>query len=305
MGNKGFYITVFFLGFVGAVVGGSMLAPYLTQTQAQTVETSSLQASTSDPSPEEVVHQSPAGEAQQLKDQVEALPAKPAPVEETVPDPNLEQAHVIQVVDGKTIDVLVNGTQYRVSYLLVDVPDAAAARDAGSRLIDVNRKLMVGKTVFLEKDVSETDQFGHLLRYVWLGDKLINEELVRLGLAKVEISQKDMKYVNRLIGLQNEVQAAGIGIWGSKSPPEKNPELIKDLPAEKPEIQKPLPEQKPIVTKDPLEYPPTEKDLADKALPEKTLPETKPVTTKSSPEQQMDDSKPIAETETDAKSDTK
>ena len=66
MGSKGFYSIVFLLGFVGAVVGGAMLVPYLPQTQAQSVETSSLQASTSDSSLEEVAHQSPAGEANQL-----------------------------------------------------------------------------------------------------------------------------------------------------------------------------------------------------------------------------------------------
>jgi micrococcal nuclease len=39
----------------------------------------------------------------------------------------------------------------------------------------------LGKYVKLEKDISETDKYGRLLRYVWFEGKMINEELIRQG----------------------------------------------------------------------------------------------------------------------------
>jgi len=52
--------------------------------------------------------------------------------------------------------------------------DGAAARDKNAALVS-------GKTVRLEKDVSEIDRYGRPLRYVWVGDMMANTELVRQG----------------------------------------------------------------------------------------------------------------------------
>ncbi len=46
-----------------------------------------------------------------------------------------------------------------------------------------NTELVAGKAVTLIKDVSETDQYGRLLRYVIVDDLFVNYELVSLGYA--------------------------------------------------------------------------------------------------------------------------
>ena len=57
----------------------------------------------------------------------------------------------------------------------------------GPQATAANAALVEGKTVFLEKDVSEVDQFDRLLRYVWVTKgtawTLVNLELVRQGVA--------------------------------------------------------------------------------------------------------------------------
>jgi nuclease-like protein/excalibur calcium-binding domain-containing protein len=68
----------------------------------------------------------------------------------------------------------------------------------------------------LEKDISETDRYGRLLRYVYVGDLMVNEELLRLGLAQVATFPPDVKYVDRFLEVQRQAQAAGVGMWGSQ-----------------------------------------------------------------------------------------
>lgn len=160
---------------------------------------------------------------------VEAPPlSEPLVVEEEIPvTPGLQEAQVINVVDGDTIDVLIDGVEYRLRYILVDTPETKhptkGVEPFGLEAYEANRQLVEGKTVQLEKDVSETDRYGRLLRYVYMGDLLVNEELLRRGLAQVATFPPDVKYVDRFLAVQQEAQAAGVGMWGSQpieSPPQ-------------------------------------------------------------------------------------
>ena len=66
----------------------------------------------------------------------------------------------------------------------------------------------------LERDVSELDRFGRLLRYAWLPDgRLVNEVLVAEGLAVVDTFPPDVKYVDRFLAAQSSAREAGLGQW--------------------------------------------------------------------------------------------
>ncbi|MCB0163783.1 MAG: thermonuclease family protein, partial [Anaerolineae bacterium] len=79
---------------------------------------------------------------------------------------------------------------------------------------EANRHLVESQTVTLEKDVSETDRYGRLLRYVYVGPVMVQEELLRQGLAQVSTYPPDVKYVDRFLAVQQVAQAAGAGLWG-------------------------------------------------------------------------------------------
>lgn len=132
--------------------------------------------------------------------------------------PDLQQAQVINVVDGDTIDVLIDGQEYRIRYILVDTPETKhptkPIEPFGPEASEANRRLVEGKPVQLEKDVSETDQFGRLLRYVYVDNVMVNEELLRLGLAQVSTYPPDVKYADRFLAVQQQAQAQSLGIWG-------------------------------------------------------------------------------------------
>ena len=115
------------------------------------------------------------------------------------------------------IDVTIAGELFRVKYILVDAPEldlpGVGSEPFGAEALEFNRRLVEGQTVTLEKDVSETDSAGRLLRYVYLGDLMVNEELLREGLARVELTPPDLKYGARLQEVERNAQAANIGIW--------------------------------------------------------------------------------------------
>jgi micrococcal nuclease len=78
-----------------------------------------------------------------------------------------------------------------------------------------NRELVEGKTVLLEKDVSETDRYGRLLRYVWVDGKMVNAVLVEEGYARAYTVPPDVKYADLFRQLERRAREEGRGLWGA------------------------------------------------------------------------------------------
>ena len=132
---------------------------------------------------------------------------------------NTTTARVVAVVDGDTIKVNLGGQVYRVRYIGIDTPETKqpdrGVEWMGPEAAAYNEQLVGGKVVVLEKDVSETDQYGRLLRYVWVDDVMVNAELVRQGYAVVGTWPPDVKYHDLLLGAQRDAREAGRGLWGT------------------------------------------------------------------------------------------
>lgn len=143
--------------------------------------------------------------------------------------PQEEIAQVVEVIDGDTIDVLRGGVRYRVRYIGIDTPETRdpnrPVEPFGPEASAKNAELVGGKVVRLEKDVSEADRYGRLLRYVWVGDLLVNAELVRLGYALVSTYPPDVKYQDLFLRLQQEAREAGRGMWAEEAAPAPLPAL--------------------------------------------------------------------------------
>lgn len=118
---------------------------------------------------------------------------------------------VTQVIDGDTI--VVQGS-YRVRYIGIDTPEVRPQPKAyAMEAWQANRRLVEGKAVRLERDVSETDRYGRLLRYVFVDGVFVNAELVRQGLARAKAYPPDIKYQDYLERLEQEAKRAGRGMW--------------------------------------------------------------------------------------------
>lgn len=148
----------------------------------------------------------------------------PIPSPTPSPEPELETGLVVGVVSGDVIDVLIDGIEYRVKYNLIDAPNAndptTETEPFGPQAFQFNQDLVQGRTVTLEKDTSETDAQGRLLRYVYVGELMVNEELLLQGLARVEMIPPDLRYAARFQDVEATARAAGVGIWSAPPAPE-------------------------------------------------------------------------------------
>ena len=132
-----------------------------------------------------------------------------------------QEATVIRVVDGDTIVVGVDGREERVRYVGVDAPelgdmDAGQPSECGGEEARAaNESLVAGMTVELERDVSDRDRFGRLLRHVWLDGSLVAERLVRDGVMEARSYPPDTTRDGQLGAAERTARQRGAGIWSS------------------------------------------------------------------------------------------
>jgi len=128
---------------------------------------------------------------------------------------------VVKVIDGDTIEI--EGGQ-RLRYIGIDTPETVDPRKPvqcfGKEASDKNKELVEGKRVKLEKDVSDTDKYDRLLRYVWVGNIFVNDYLVRQGYAYAYTYPPDVKYSGQFVQAQKEAEENNRGLWmGCQSSP--------------------------------------------------------------------------------------
>jgi len=123
---------------------------------------------------------------------------------------NLQRAELVEVVDGDTIDVLIDGALARVRYFGVDTPERGQIcyREALDR-----NQLLLGETVLLLPDNRDEDDFGRLLRYVFLPDGTsVDATLVAEGFGYAWT--RDGRYRDQIVALEDEAKAAARGcLW--------------------------------------------------------------------------------------------
>ncbi len=89
------------------------------------------------------------------------------------------------------------------------------------------RGLIEGKRVRLERDISDQDRYGRLLRYVYLKDgRMVNALLVEAGYAQVMTIQPDVKHTEPLRRLEREAREARRGLWVAKPAPRAPPQAL-------------------------------------------------------------------------------
>jgi micrococcal nuclease len=136
--------------------------------------------------------------------------------------PECEWARVTRVVDGDTVHVSLAGADTTVRYIGMDtsesvkpgVPVQPFAREAAHR----NEELVLGRWVCMEHDAGDTDRYGRLLRWLWLEDgRMVNEVLVQEGLAVLDTVPPNVKYVeSRIVPAQHAAREAGRGVWAGE-----------------------------------------------------------------------------------------
>ena len=126
------------------------------------------------------------------------------------------------MIDGDTVE-LADGRLVR--YIGIDTPEVRRRvadrwvvdpEPFGEAAAEANRQWVQGKNVRLEYDVQTRDRFGRLLAYVFVGDIMVNAELLRDGFAQPLTIPPNVRYAERFRGLAAEARRARRGLWGGR-----------------------------------------------------------------------------------------
>ncbi len=144
-------------------------------------------------------------------------------IPDSYPSEDWTSAVVKKVVDGDTV-ILQSGEKIRL--IGINAPETEGdAEEYGMEAKRWLQEKVEGRTVYLEKDISDTDQYGRTLRYLWLvvpdstGDMeirtwMVNAMMVAEGYAQPYTFPPDVRYADRIMQLAREAHSQGRGLWG-------------------------------------------------------------------------------------------
>jgi len=122
-----------------------------------------------------------------------------------------EQALVARVIDGDTVE-LADGRHVR--YLGIDTPEVGDYY--GEEATGRNRDLVERKTIELQRGSRDQDEYGRLLRYVYVDGTFVNGELVAEGYATAYVFDPDDRYSQVLVQLEQYARMKELGLWASE-----------------------------------------------------------------------------------------
>lgn len=138
------------------------------------------------------------------------------------PEPGDEvRVRVLEVIDGDTITVALDGEAEDVRYIGIDTPEvdpSIGVECFGDQAGDRNEELVGGKRVRLVFDDELRDRYGRLLAYVYLGERFINAELVRGGFARTLTIEPNTNRAGLFDRLEQAAGVAGRGLWSACGP---------------------------------------------------------------------------------------
>ncbi len=154
-----------------------------------------------------------------------------APATFATEPPGYEVARVVRVVDGDTAVVAIArrvdgpgagdtrpGRRYTVRFLGIDTPETVKpgtpVQCYGPEASAATHALLDGARVRLVRDVEDRDAYGRLLRYVYLGDEMVDARLVVNGYARTLPYAPNLRHAALLEALQDEARSHGWGLWG-------------------------------------------------------------------------------------------
>lgn len=141
-------------------------------------------------------------------------------------DSTAETAVVEFVIDGDTVDLIIDGQEERVRLIGVDTPESVSrdtpiqcyGEEASAALKGL---LPINSVVRIERDSEARDRFGRVLLYVYRadantpgGELFVNQWLITNGFADTLFFEPNTTYRSQFTRLRNTARDTGVGLWG-------------------------------------------------------------------------------------------
>lgn len=144
----------------------------------------------------------------------------PPPTATITPIPAEALGLVVEVLNGNTIAVVMDGDPpdlaYQVRYLGIEVPDPT--EPWGTVALETNKRLANLKVVRLVRDQTEMDDEGYLLRYVYADGEMLNVALVEQGLAQADVQSPDTEFRSQIEAAEQRARSNEVGLWSGATP---------------------------------------------------------------------------------------
>jgi len=113
----------------------------------------------------------------------------------------------VGIQDGDTITVLTEGKrQVRIRLYGIDCPESGQA--FGTKAKQYTADMVFKKDVEIKS--TDTDRYGRTIAWVYIGEKCVNEEILKAGLAW---HYKKYSKERHLADLENQARGKKIGLW--------------------------------------------------------------------------------------------
>ena len=150
--------------------------------------------------------------------------------ETNIPTGEIINCQVLRVVDGDTIVISYQGQEEKVRLIGIDTPESVHPQQEknvlyGKIATAFTKEQLDQKTVGIELDVQERDQYGRLLAYVYVDGKLFNQTILENGHAKLSTYPPNVKYVDQLTAAETQAREAKVGLWAEDTAELLEPEV--------------------------------------------------------------------------------
>jgi len=116
---------------------------------------------------------------------------------------------VSEVIDGDTFK-----TESGMTVRLLGINAPEIGEPGGDIAKEILTLLILNRNVKLKGDITDKDDYGRILRYVYTDGKFVNAEMVRLGMAETRFYPPDTLYKKELQELEKIAIRNRKGFWG-------------------------------------------------------------------------------------------
>ena len=130
---------------------------------------------------------------------------------------------ITRIVSGQTVEGIINDRQYIIRLSGLNAPSFKQkpwGKQAKKFLADSlkNKSNAFSSPISIETDVNKKDKYDRISGYIWIKDKMINEQIIAQGYALTNLTYTDGKYDRQLNDAQLYARIMGKGIWNPDKP---------------------------------------------------------------------------------------
>ncbi len=137
-----------------------------------------------------------------------------------------EEVSVTKVVDGDTVEVLLNGKKEKVRVIGINTPETVDPRRPvqcfGKEASNFAKQTLTGENVTLESDPTQSnrDKYGRLLRYIFLSDIDFGKQMIEQGYAHEYTYDIPYKYQSAYQAAERQAREGKKGLWSNSACPQ-------------------------------------------------------------------------------------